>query len=83
MAHELRTPLNAIIPVIRMMLATMKGDLTPRTIKYLTIILNSALHLEKVIDDALYMSRLENNKFSLFKEFFNLRNSITEVCEIM
>ena len=29
------------------------------------------------------MSRLENNKFSLFKEFFNLKKAITEVCEIM
>ncbi len=31
--------------------------------KYLTIIHNSAIHLQNVIEDALDMSRLENNKF--------------------
>ena len=82
-AHELRTPLNSVIPVIRMMLETMKGELSPRAITYLNIILSSALHLQSIIDDALTMSLLENNKFSLFKEFFNLKNAITEVCEIM
>ena len=60
-AHELRTPLNSIIPIIRMMLETMKDELNARAINYLTIILNSALHLECVIEDALEVSRIENN----------------------
>ena len=63
-----------------MMLETMKEDLSAKAIKYLTIILTSALYLENVTDDALDMSRLENNKFSLFKEYFNLNRAITEVC---
>ena len=62
-AHELRTPLNSIIPILRMMLDMMKGEMSPKAFKYLTIILNSALHLESVIEDALDMSRIENNKF--------------------
>ena len=41
----------------------MKGEMSPKAFKYLTIILNSALHLESVIEDALDMSRIENNKF--------------------
>lgn len=65
-AHELKTPLNSIIPMIRMMLETMKDELSPRPITYLNIILSSALHLQSVIDDALDMSRLENNKFTLY-----------------
>ena len=65
-AHELKTPLNSIIPMIRMMLETMKDELSPRAITYLNIILSSALHLQSVIDDALDMSRLENNKFTLY-----------------
>ena len=61
-AHELRTPLiNSIIPIIRMMLDTMKDQLNARATNYLTIILNSALHLECVIEDALEVSRIENN----------------------
>lgn len=73
-AHELRTPLNSIIPIIRMMLESM--ELEPRVINYLNIILNSALHLQNVIEDALDMSRLENNKFSIFKEMFDIRMAV-------
>jgi signal transduction histidine kinase len=36
-----------------------------------------------VIEDALDMSRLENNKFSIFREFFELRQAIEGVCSIM
>ena len=82
-AHELRTPLNSIIPIIRMMLITMKGELSAKSIKLLNIILCAMLHLETIIDDALDMSRIENNKFSIFQEIFNLKNVITEVCDIM
>lgn len=57
-AHELRTPLNSIIPMIRMMLENMRGELSERAITYLNIILSSALHLENVIEDAVTMSRL-------------------------
>ena len=57
-AHELRTPLNSIIPMIRMMLENMRGELSERAITYLNIILSSAIHLENVIEDAVTMSRL-------------------------
>jgi signal transduction histidine kinase len=36
-----------------------------------------------VIEDALDMSRLENNKFSIFKEMVDIREAIKEVCGIM
>jgi signal transduction histidine kinase len=82
-AHELRTPLNSIIPMIKMMLENMASSLDARAQNYLRIILNSALHLQNVIEDALDMSRLENNKFSIFREFFDLRNAVDSVCSIM
>ena len=82
-AHELRTPLNSIIPILRMMLETMKGEISERAYNYLKVILNSALHLESVIEDALDVSRLENNKFSIFKQMFNLKSALEEVCDIM
>jgi signal transduction histidine kinase len=44
---------------------------------------NSAVHLQNVIEDALDMSRLENNKFSLFLELANIRSAVEEVAEIM
>ncbi len=75
-AHELRTPLNSIIPLIRLMLEGMASVLDERAKDYLKIILNSSLHLENVIEDALDMSRLENNKFSIFKEMVDIRSAI-------
>lgn len=62
-AHELRTPLNSIIPIIKMILMAFENVLDDKIKKYLTIIHNSAIHLQNVIEDALDMSRLENNKF--------------------
>ena len=57
--------------------------MTGRRGKYLSIVLNSALHLENVIEDALDMSRLENNKFTIHKELFEVKLAINEITEIM
>lgn len=80
-AHELRTPLNSIIPLIKMILENIELEL--RVSQYLHIILNSSLHLQNVIEDALDMSRLENNKFFIFKELCDIKDAIKEVCAIM
>ncbi len=50
---------------------------------YLQIILNAALHLQNVIEDALDMSRLENNKFSIYKEMSSIKRAVEEVCSLM
>ena len=65
------------------MLDNMAATIEPRVLNYLRIILNSALHLQNVIEDALDMSRLEKNKFSLFFDLFDIRIAVNEVCEIM
>jgi signal transduction histidine kinase len=36
-----------------------------------------------VIEDALDMSRLENNKFEIFKELFDIRKVVYEVADLM
>lgn len=84
-AHELRTPLNSIIPIIKMILEFFPGNFIDeaRLVQYLKIVLNSSIHLQNVIEDALDFSRLENNKFQIFKEFFDPKKAIEEVCEIM
>ena len=58
-------------------------ELELRVSQYLHIILNSSLHLQNVIEDALDMSRLENNKFFIFKELCDIKDAIKEVCAIM
>ena len=49
----------------------------------LKIIINSSIHLEHVIEDALDMSRLENNKFVINKSLFNLKTIIQEVIDVL
>ena len=77
-AHELRTPLNSVIPILRMILASLTPDMPnyEKHKKYLVIVLNSSIHLQSVIEDALDITRIENNKFTLFKELFNIREAI-------
>lgn len=89
-AHELWTPLNSIIPIVKMVIANvdrfspgMQDAEKQRLLKYLKIILNSALHLESVIEDALDISRLENNKFQIFEDVFSLSDAVEEVSQIM
>jgi signal transduction histidine kinase len=83
-AHELRTPLNSIIPLLRMILDIYGEGLSSAHAKELIrVVLNSALHLQNVIEDALDVSRLENNKFQLFKDHFSITDAVKDVCEIM
>jgi len=87
-AHELRTPLNSIIPMLKLILDTIIPCFNnilevEKLTKLLKIILNSSIHLQNVIEDALDLSRLENNNFTLNKQDFNLRRSINEVVDIM
>lgn len=51
--------------------------------QYLRIVLNSSIHLENVIEDALDISRLENNKFSLVIQPENIGDIMQEVMEVM
>jgi signal transduction histidine kinase len=69
-AHELRTPLNSIIPMSLSLLNYVQGDRGKLIIK---IISNSAIHLLHIIEDALDMSRIENNRFDVNNERFDIR----------
>jgi signal transduction histidine kinase len=75
-AHELRTPLNSIIPMIKMILSNFQTSIDERVENYLKIILNSSMHLQNVIEDALDMSRIENNKFTIYKEMFDIKTAV-------
>ena len=79
-AHELRTPLNSIIPMGENLKKYVHGE---RGLMLLKIILNSAFHLQSVIEDALDMSRIENNKFEINFGEFEIRKIIEEVADIM
>ena len=89
-AHELRTPLNSIIPLVLIVIQILQSSAVSlteenklRALKYLKIISNSSVHLQNVIEDALDISRLENNKFEIFKSHFDIRKAVSEVYDIM
>eukprot|EP00347_Sterkiella_histriomuscorum_P022901 403336731 len=80
-AHELRTPLNSIIPISKE-LKKMQG-MGKQANLFIDIVINSAHHLENVIEDALDMNRIENNKFEINNSMFNIREVVMQVVNIM
>ena len=47
------------------------------------MIKTSAVYLQHIIEDALDMSRLENNKFQLNLDYFDVRAAVREVADVM
>ena len=87
-AHELRTPLNSVIPILKLVIDIINKSESrsldiPKILKLLQIVHNSSIHLENVINDALDISRLENNKFEINKSEFDIRDTINIVYDIM
>jgi signal transduction histidine kinase len=79
-AHELRTPLNSIIPMSK----SLKKYITnPQGLRVLNVVTSAAIHLSFVIEDALDMSRLENNKFEINLDTFSLVIVLDEVVDTM
>ncbi|MGH6959712.1 MAG: sensor histidine kinase, partial [Dongiaceae bacterium] len=72
-SHELRTPLNAIIGFSEVMQHEMFGALgAPHYKEYAKDIHDSGVHLLKIINDILDLSKIEAGKFDLHKENLNL-----------
>jgi len=63
-----------------MILTNCRQSIDDRVENYLKIVLNSSLHLENIIEDALDMSRIENGKFEIINELFDIRETLNEVC---
>ena len=74
-----------MIPILILVMQSLSPDCPQyeRLSKYLKIIYNSSIHLQNVIDNALDISRIENNQFQLFLEVYEIRKSIEKVFEIM
>ncbi|MBQ7629280.1 MAG: amino acid permease [Selenomonadaceae bacterium] len=80
MSHDIRTPMNAIIGYVT--LAKKESDISPTVKDYLTKIESSSEHLLALINDILEMSRIENGKFELEIDKFNLVNAMDEVHDL-
>ena len=69
MSHELRTPLNAIIGFSDMIRGQMLGPVgNPKYLEYVQDINASGVHLLKIINDILDLSKIESGKTELYEE---------------
>ena len=74
--HELRTPLISILAMIDKL---QNFILEGRGKTLLEIAKNSAVHLSNLINDLLDISRIENGKFEINKEKFDLYKAVEDV----
>jgi PAS domain S-box-containing protein len=83
MSHELRTPLNGIIGFSEFLIDKKVGPLNEKQHEYMGDILNSGIHLLRLINDVLDLAKVEAGKMELFTETFSVKNAIDEVCSVI
>ena len=81
MSHEIRTPMNAIIGLDN--IALNNPDLSPKTRESLEKISASAHHLLSIINDILYMSRIELGRMIIKHEEFSFPKALEQVNTII
>ena len=80
MSHEIRTPMNAIIGMAQIASKTNEVE----RLKYcLSNIENSSLHLLRIINDILDMSKIEAGKLELDHSLMNIEKMLIRVCNLI
>ncbi len=80
MSHELRTPLNAIIGLSEVIRDELFGVYSPKYKGYAGDINESGLHLKKVLNDILDISKVEVGRLELREELVSIEEAI-EACQ--
>ncbi len=77
MSHEIRTPLHAILSMGRMVLDSRQARGSPSTqeVEDLTQIIKSSEALQNLVNDILFISKIQTNTFELSMSTF-------DVCEL-
>lgn len=83
MSHELRTPLNAIIGLSELLLDRRPGPLTLRQAEYVGDMLQSGMHLLRLINDVLDLTKIEAGKSELKAEAVTVDEVTAEACEVL
>ena len=83
MSHELRTPLNSIIGFSDLMIGGNVGEMPQMQKKFLGNISTSGKHLLALINNILDMSKIEAGKMELNCETFAVKETFTELEQLM
>ena len=77
--------MNSIIPILKIVIGMLRNERPDivRILKNVEIAHNGSIHLQNVVEDALDLARLENKKFEIFKEPFEIRKALNDVHDIM
>lgn len=78
--HDLQTPLGSIIGFHDLI---KDSGITGKQKQYLNNIQESANYILKLVNDLLDFSRLENNRISIEKTAFNIKNVIENTCKAL
>lgn len=70
MNHELRTPLNTILGMTEVLQDNIYGELNPEQEECLTEIAKSSTHLQELVQDILYLSKIESDEVDVHAEQF-------------
>jgi signal transduction histidine kinase/CheY-like chemotaxis protein len=76
MSHELRTPLNAINGFTELLI---EDENNSKKLEYLHVVNNSAQHMLFMINDILNFAKIEENKLSIKKTFFELKKELLNI----
>ncbi|MBX3479901.1 MAG: HAMP domain-containing histidine kinase [Caulobacter sp.] len=83
MSHELRTPLNAIMGFSDIMRARLFGPMPDKYGEYSQLIHEAGAHLLDLINDVLDMSKIEADRFELFREPFDAREAVSAALRLL
>ncbi len=83
MSHELRTPLNAIIGFSEALGLKIFGELNKKQAEYINDIHKSGLHLLRMINDLLDLSKIESGKMQLHTEIFDVNFAAEEAVSVI
>jgi len=83
MSHELRTPLNSIIGFAELMADERYGPLSAEYAKFTSLILKSAMHLNRLINDVLDLAKVESGKIDLTPAPIDLPSVVEDVTSVI
>ncbi len=79
LSHELRTPLAAMLGFADVIKKNKNGDLKPRTLDQIEVIIRNGRRLENMIADLLDLTRIENKSIRLDSEWFDAIDLIRDI----